>query len=28
VHENLQALDVLPRIDGTVIERVEAALAG
>jgi len=28
VRENLQALDVLPRIDGTVIERVEAALAG
>jgi len=28
VHENLKALDVLPRIDGAVMARVEAALAG
>jgi voltage-dependent potassium channel beta subunit len=28
VRENLQALDVLPRIDGAVMARVEAALAG
>jgi len=28
VRENLKALDVLPKIDGAVMARVEAALAG